>query len=112
MALPCNSGCPLDELGELKDELMEVYNLEVSKLTQEEAKQFELGQINEIVREFVRQLEIWHLECNQCKSFPKKKAEAIKHYCDFILQVLNNLEVIKQKRGRKNQCLVEKVQVA
>jgi len=112
MALPCNSGCPLDELGELKDGLMEIYNLNRRKLTQEEAKQYDLVQIDKTVTEFVRQSEIWHLECNECKSFPEKKAVVIKQYCDFILQVLNNLSAIRQKRGGGDQCLAKKVQVA
>lgn len=115
MAVNCENGCPLDELGELKDALQQVHDIEPSETSLEELAGVDLVKTDNLIRLFLHHLDRWQLDCGECQSFPEKKADSIRKHCRFIERVLDLLEMIKpskKKEGESHAVVKEGTQAA
>lgn len=98
----CSNACPLDELGELRDELEQVHGIDPCETSLEELAEINLPKVDGLIRLFVHHLNLWEMECDQCKSFPKEKAVMIRKYCQFIGQVMEIMGMLKPQKKEEN----------
>ena len=105
MKLDCSTECPFGQLDKLVQKLTGIAYLDESKLVRGKFTVSKLLKIDELVKDYLRHLEFWYLDCNDCQSEPIVRTVAISLYCDFILKVMKNVEAIKQLEEGGEQCL-------